>query len=198
MDEQLSPVQLAERVAALAAGLGINTAVIGAYALAAHKFVRATKDIDLATAVSLGELRRLEAATRDAGLFATLRTPDAEDPLGGVLVVWQRVDDEGDPVEPVEVVNFTNPYVPRRTPAIAAIRDAVPVEGSTLRYPRLRDLIALKLDTGARRDQADVVDVLAHNPDADLDEIRATCSTYGFDIIEQLIAESIEIRRQRG
>jgi hypothetical protein len=166
--------------------------------MAVHRYVRATKDIDLATATSIGELRRLEKAVRDAGLLTQLRLPDDMDELGGVLVVYQRVDEDGDPLEPLDVVNFTNPYRPRRTPAIAAIRNAMDVPGRALRCPRLADLIALKLDTGARKDQADVVEVLACNPDADLDEIRATCRSFGFEIIEQLIAESIEIRRQRA
>jgi hypothetical protein len=43
--------RLAERVDAAARELGIDTAVIGATALAVHRFVRATGDIDLATAV---------------------------------------------------------------------------------------------------------------------------------------------------
>lgn len=45
------PIELAERVAGIARELGISTAVIGAVALAAHKYVRGTHDVDLATHV---------------------------------------------------------------------------------------------------------------------------------------------------
>lgn len=39
-------IQLAERVSAVAAELGISTALIGAAALAARNYVRGTTDID--------------------------------------------------------------------------------------------------------------------------------------------------------
>jgi hypothetical protein len=188
MDARTSVVDLAERVAQIASSLNIQTVLIGAYALAAHHYVRATKDIDLASDVTLDDLRRLEKALRAAGLHTELRTPDEEDALGGVIEIWQRVDDEGDPIEPVEVVNFYNPYRPRRTPATQAIKNRIPLaEKPALHYPRLADLVALKLDTGSPRDEIDVIDVLVANPNADLEEIRATCKAYGLDRIDALI-----------
>jgi len=110
--------------------------------------------------------------------------------------VWESEDDDGDPIDYVEVVNFTNPHRPRFTPATNAIRNAVPIDDrSPIRAVRLPDLIALKLDTGARRDQADVVELLVRNPDADLDEIRATCAPFGHaDMLETLIAEALQTR----
>jgi hypothetical protein len=195
MDGITSAVDLAERVAQIASGLNIQTVLIGAYALAAHHYVRATADIDLASDVKLDDLRRLEQALREAGLHTELRQPDEEDPLGGVIEIWERVDETGDPVDAVEVVNFYNPYRPRRTPAMQAIRNGIPIaEKPALRYPRLDDLIALKLDTGSRRDEDDVIDVLVANPDANLDEIRATCKAYGLDRIDALIAAAQETR----
>jgi hypothetical protein len=54
---------------------------------------------------------------------------------------------------------------PRPNPAATAIRDAVPLdEKTTLRYVRLADLVALKLYAGARRDLADVVELLVPKP----------------------------------
>ena len=186
---ELNPVDLAERVALLARDLGIETAVIGAYAMAAHHYVRGTKDIDLGTAVELTELARLQRAVEAEGFSTRLREPDDEDPLGGVLVIWQQVDEDGDPIYPLEVVNFRNPYRPRVGPAYQAIRTALDVEGKpVLRYPQLKYLVALKLDTGGRRDEEDVVALLLRNRDADFEEIRDTCKQYGLDRIDEVIA----------
>lgn len=197
MAETSDPIALAEQVASIARGLGIETALIGAYALAVHHYVRGSSDIDLASDVLLDDLRRLRRAIEEQGLHSELRSPDADDDLGGVLVVWTRVDEDGDPLEPLDVVNFRNPYRPRSTPATAAIREAVAIpEHPSLRCPRLADLIALKLDAGGRQDVADVVQLLVHNPDADLAAIRQTCVIYGFGQIEELIAEASELQRR--
>ncbi len=193
-----TPIELAERVAQLASKLGIETALIGAYALAAHHYVRGTDDVDLATNIELADLRRLQVAVEEAGLYSTLRMPDDEDPLGGVLVVWLEVDDDGDPIEPCEVINFVNPYRPRTTPANDAIRNAISLGAkSALRYPRLADLIALKLYSGGRRDTADVVELLVKNPTADVEEVRQVSKAHGFDQIDDLIEEANSERRRR-
>jgi len=104
------------------------------------------------------------------------------------VAAWERVDDDGVPIEPVEVVNFRNPYHPRRTPAWDAIKYGISVpEKPALRYPRLADLVAVKLYSDDPSDDADVVAVLVANPDADLEVIRATCKRYGYDRIDELI-----------
>ena len=51
MSANPTPLELAERVAEIARGLGIETALIGATALAVHGYVRGTLDIDLASIV---------------------------------------------------------------------------------------------------------------------------------------------------
>jgi hypothetical protein len=67
---------------------------------------------------------------------------------------------------------------------------------SGLRCARLDDLVALKLDAGSRKDLADIVEVLARNRDADLDQIRATCEPYDrAGVLETLIAEASAERR---
>jgi hypothetical protein len=182
---------LAERVAVVARGLGIETALIGAAAFAFHRYVRATKDIDLASDVNPFEkLPLLEAALRQEGFRTRLVKPDADDPLGGSLRVWTAIDDDGEPVEPVELVNFDNPYARRRGPAGEAIRTAIPVEARpTLRCVQLPFLVAMKLDAGGLADLADVVELLRLNRDA-FEEVRATCKRFGFDIIDQLIAHA--------
>jgi hypothetical protein len=57
-----------------------------------------------------------------------------------------------------------------------------------LRCVRLPHLVALKLYTGALGDQNDVIELLARNPDANVEEVRATCKKYGLDVIDELLA----------
>lgn len=191
MDAPVS-LALAERVAVAARELGIATALIGASALAAHHYRRGTRDVDLGSHVDLRSLRALEAAVRALGLKAALNTPDEDDSLGGLLVVWEDEDDEGDPLLPVEVVNFGNPHRPRPNPGRRAIDHAVPLEpGSPLRFVTLPDLVALKLYSGSRRDLGDLVELLAWNPDADRDEIRAVAGPFdATGELETLFAEA--------
>ncbi|HEY4055145.1 MAG TPA: hypothetical protein VGM39_01010 [Kofleriaceae bacterium] len=199
MAETPPAIVLAERVATEARELGIETALIGAVALAAHNYVRATNDADLASSVDpFTKLSQLERRLSQLGLRTRLITPDDEDPLGGVLKVWEREDADEEPVESVDVVNFLNPYRPRRTPGEAAIRNALPfAPDSILRYARLADLIALKLYGGGRRGEADVVDLLVRNPNADLDEVRAVAKSFGLDMIDELVDEALAINRGR-
>lgn len=157
MDEP-GPFQLAECVAEAAERLGIETALIGAMALAANGYVRATADVDIATTVDpRAELHSLQQVLRDLGFCTDLNMPDDEDVLGGVLRVWRQEDEDGRPLDLVEVVNFNNPYRPRPNPAAAAIKNAVPLDERTiLKYVRLPDLVALKLYAGGRQDLADI------------------------------------------
>ena len=191
MSEKPVGLELAERVAEIARTLNIATAVIGAQALAVHRYVRATRDVDLATAVDpYIDLRDLEEALRGAGFHVKRNLPDDDDSLGGMVRVWVDEDEDDEPIEPVDVVNFVNPHRPRRAPARDALARAIPIEGSTLRCVTLPDLVAIKLDAGSRKDLADVVELLKRNPDADFEAIRAVCKEYGFDLIDDLIEEA--------
>lgn len=181
-------LELAERVASIAAEMGIPTALIGATALAAHNYVRGTADIDLATAADpFRELRRLQQRLDAEGLHAELSLPDAEDGLGGVLHVRARAGDE----DVVEIVNFLNPMNLAKNPGSEAVRTATPVAPTTpLRCATLPLLIALKLYANSRRDQADVIELLRRNPGADLSAIREVCARYGYsDVLEELLRE---------
>ncbi len=69
---QFPGLELAERVAEVARALGIETALIGAMAMAVHKYVRGTSDVDLATNLdSINELRGLQAKLDALGLMAS-------------------------------------------------------------------------------------------------------------------------------
>jgi hypothetical protein len=110
MLDPVATLALAERVAANAREVGFETALIGAAALAVHRFARGTEDIDLAVAVNpQTQLVALERRLLASGLRTRLRLPDDDDPLGGVLTVWATQDSAGEPEDLVEVVNFLNP-----------------------------------------------------------------------------------------
>lgn len=69
-------------------------------------------------------------------------------------------------------------------------------EGSSLRYVRLPDLVALKLHAGATRDRADIVELLASNPDADLREIRQIAGPFDrANVLESLIIEAAQTQK---
>lgn len=196
MGDETHVVQLGERVARLARDAGIDTIVIGAYALAIHNVIRASLDFDLGTRVPLEDLYRLGRMIEETGLSIAMNSPDEHDDLGGKLIIWDHVDEDGDPLEPVEIVNFLNPLRPRRNPAAEAIAHAMTLaEMPALRYPTLAYLVALKLDAGGPKDQADVIELLRQNPDADVEAIRATCKKYGLDKIDELIEYARSGRR---
>jgi hypothetical protein len=196
MGDETRVVELGERVARLARDVGIETIVIGAYALAIHKVIRASLDFDLGTRVPLEDLYRLKREIEATELSIKMNSPDEHDDLGGKLIIWDRVDEDGDPIEPVEVVNFLNPLRPRRNPAAEAIANAITLDDMpALRYPTLEHLVALKLDAGGPKDQADVIELLRQNPDADVEAIRATCKKYGLDKIDELIEHARSGRR---
>lgn len=166
---------VAERVAQLVRAEGGHVAVIGAIAMAAHRYPRATRDLDLASATDpFTTLARVSDACRVEGWETKLITPDGEDPLGGVLTIT------GADFRPVQIVNFYNPLRPSRNPGAAAIATAVPaIQGTSLAVVDLAHLIALKLYAGGPRNRADVLELLARNPEGDMSSIEATCARFG-------------------
>jgi hypothetical protein len=170
---------LAEQVAEAAKQLGFETALIGAAALAVHRYTRGTEDIDLAVAVDPHtQLQALQRALNGAGLSTTLRLPDDDDPLGGCLVVRRSDATDGAPVAQVDVVNFRNPARAAPTPAPGAIARARPLPGSSLRCVTIEDLVAFKLYAGGLSDLADIEQLLAHNPEADFSAIRRVAAPF--------------------
>lgn len=199
MLDPAAQLSLAEQVAEAARRSGFETALIGGAALAVHRYTRGTEDIDLAANVDpFAQLSALERALGSAGLHTSLRLPDDEDPLGGVLVVWTSVDEDGEPADVVEVVNFYNPGRIVRTPAPVAIARSQELPGSSLRCVTIEDLVALKLYAGGLGDHADIVQLLARNPDADLAAIRKAAAP--FDVagqLDALIEQAVDSRPRR-
>ncbi len=171
--------------------------MIGAAALAVHGYARGTQDIELATAIPPESmLRELAETLRQAGIANRLSLPDDDDPLGGVIRLWSSEDEDGHPQNLVEVVNFLNPLRLARNPGPQALVRARPLEGARLRCATIPDLVALKLYAGGRADLADIVQLLAHAPALDIDEIRAVAGPFDrTGVLDELIAEGAELRR---
>lgn len=171
-----------EAILAILAEHRIDAVVIGAVALAAHRYVRQTSDLDLGVNANLPSLRAVVESLKGRGFEAVLREPDDHDPLGGVI-------DVTGPFGLVQIVNYAG-----RFPAVIddALRAATLVarEGSALRIVPIPHLIALKLYAGGYKSKADIIELLARNPDLDLDEVRKICSRYRLGGIDELIAES--------
>lgn len=189
-------IALAERVADIARQLGFESALIGAGALAVHRYTRGTEDIDLAVVLDPGvQLAALAQRLRDNGLRATLRLPDDQDPLGGVITIHPSLDDPGGQEDRVEVVNFRNPGNPASNPGPGALARARPLPESALRCVTVEDLVALKLYAGGLADHADIVELLVRNPDVDPALVRAIASPFdATGILERLMDQAAQRR----
>lgn len=199
IDPQAS-LALAEQVADAAGRLGLDSALIGAAALAVHRYTRGTEDLDLAINVDPStQLVALQRVLASDGLQTELRLPDGDDPLGGVLVVRVLAENDEVPAALVELVNFHNPAHVVPTPAARAIARAMALSGTSLRCVTIDDLVALKLYAGGLTDYADVVQLLARNPDADLDAVREAAAPFDRQRqLESLIEQAMVLRaRQR-
>jgi hypothetical protein len=178
----------AEEVCAVLESHGARAALIGGLALAVHRFARYTEDLDLATDTDpFTVLREVTVALAARGFEAKLITPDAEDPLGGVVNV--RRDD----IEPIQIVNFYNPLaLAGGALGAEAIRSAQPLlrPESELPVVDLAHLIALKLYAGGRKSQTDVLELLERNQPLDLSSIRSVCARHGQGAaLERLLEE---------
>jgi len=172
---------VAERIAGLLAGLDVPVVVIGAVALAAHRYVRFTEDIDLGVNADLDQMRALVESLRSEGYEAELHEPDGDDPLGGVVNVSGRFG-------LVQVVSFAD-----RFPAV--IRDALQGEeiemspGSRLRIVPIPQLVALKMYAGGWSSRSDIIELLRRNPQVDLEVLRETCRRYRLRGLEEILNE---------
>ncbi len=156
---------------------GARSAVIGAAALAAHGYVRATQDLDLATEVDpFMQLRDVAKKAQAEGWTVRLDLPDHEDPLGGVLTVT------GEDFDPVQVVNFHNPFRTIENPGHEALVGAVDLQGVPgLKVVRVEDLILLKLYAGGLKGLADIHELLVIHPEVDRVALRARAARFGLE-----------------
>lgn len=200
MPDATAILRLAERVAEAARALGFESALIGAAALAVHRYTRGTEDVDLAVAIDPDRhLRALGRNLAAQGLVTQIRMPNDDDPLGGLLSVREEDRDENTAGEVVEVVNFHNPWRPARSPARDAIARAQPLPGTSLRCVTIEDLVALKLYAGGLQDHADIVQLLARNPNVDPEILRRSAGPYDRDhVLDRLIEQAAALTGELG
>ncbi len=178
-DENLSNLEVAERIAGMLADSDVPVVVIGAIALAAHRYVRFTEDIDLGVIADLKGMRKLVDSLRAEGYHTEFHEPDGEDPLGGVI-------DVSGPFGLVQIISFDERFP-------AAIHDALAGEdirirpGSLLRIMPVAQLVALKLYAGGWKSHADIVELLRRNPEVDLNELRETCRNYRLRGLDRIL-----------
>lgn len=182
MNDPEAILSAAEDIAGILKRHRIDAVVIGAVALAAYHYVRQTDDIDLGVNANLPALRAVVKSLREAGFTAELREPDGSDPLGGVIDVTGSFG-------LLQIISFAD-----RFPAVIedALKESTLVvrAGSLLRLAPIPQLIALKLYAGGYKAKADIVELLACNPDLDLAAVRAVCARYNLSGLEELIAEA--------
>lgn len=162
-------LKAAERVSQILADRSIECAIIGGAALSVHGYVRATMDLDLATSVEpFGVLAPVAEPLVTAGFQVEFRTPDASDPLGGVLDI--RRDD----IELIQIVNFENPLGGGHALlGREAISTAQALPGTSLKVVTLVHLIALKLYAGGS--QQDVFELLERHEEVIFREVDDIC-----------------------
>lgn len=182
MHESDSILHAAETVLSVLKRHRTDAVVIGAVALAAYHYVRQTNDLDLGVNADLPTLRAVLHSLRQEGFAAELREPDGTDPLGGVI-------DVTGPFGLLQIISFAERFPAVIEDALSAA-NLVVRPGSALRLVPIPHLIALKLYAGGYKSKADVVELLARNPDLDLDEVRTLCRRYRLPGIEELIAEA--------
>jgi hypothetical protein len=162
--------EVARRVLDLLARNDVGAAVIGSVALAVHGYVRATTDLDLGVAVLTFEsLRSMAEQLRERGYDVDVGEPGVDDPLGGVVTV------SGPDFDSVQLVNLRAASGRNERLARDAIETAQRIEGIDLPVVDLPHLVALKLVSGSRQDQLDVVHLLRANPRARMEDVVAVC-----------------------
>ena len=174
-------LKVAERIGRMLDERKLSFVVICAVALAAHRYIRFTEDIDLGVNADLQQMKEIAETLRSDGYDVVLHEPDAEDPLGGVI-------DVSGPFGLIQIISFED-----RFPAV--IRDALQGEdvrifpGSTIRVVPIPQLVALKLYAGGSKSQADIIELLRRNPEVDRDMLRQTCRKYRLRGLDELLTE---------
>lgn len=172
----------AESIARLLEKESIPVLLIGAGAMAVHHYVRFTRDLDLAVAISTQALERLAGKLRSQGLRVEYNPPDPDDPLDGMVDV---VTGSG----LVQIVNFGGTF----PSVISDALDASPApvrEGSPLLVMPLFHLIVLKLYAGGAKSRIDIIELLQKNGDLDRKALEALCRRYRLRGMKAILREA--------
>jgi hypothetical protein len=163
----------------LAAAIGPGeTAIVGALAVAAHGYVRATDDVDLVSRLPLADV---VARLRDAGIEAVLRKRDMLE--GDFSTVTGTLDGvRFDVLPPLVVIRWEKTH-------------AVSAEGRTLRVVDLQDLLLLKMRAGGIADLVDAAMLVLLYPD-EAESARAAAAAYRLEDRFRGLLEDPRLRAQ--
>lgn len=181
MPENPTLIATAEEIALSLKPFRIETLIIGGAALAAHRYIRFTEDLDLAVNADVDLLREMVHMLRKNGYKAILREPDGDDPLGGVI-------DIESPAGLIQLISFAGRFP--RVVDDALNEDPIYIrKGGCLRLIPLPHLVALKLYAGGMKSKVDVLELLSNNPDCNLDEIKTLCDKYRLKGLTEILEE---------
>lgn len=144
---------------------GVDYVTIGAFAVIAHGFVRATADIDLVAAQDRDNLRRLAAAfeelnARLRGVDADLLEIDPTDPETLASGASFTLQTDAGPVDYLNDVPGAADYAALRSRAVEAT-----AAGVSIIVAHLDDLIEMKRAAGRPQDLRDIANLLGRQPD---------------------------------
>jgi len=155
----------------------VDYAVIGAFALAVLGVVRATTDVDALLFVKPGRLAKLERQFRLMSFHTELRTPEADDPVSGLLVLSDKF---GNHVELLGGLRNMDPAIFSRAQEIS-FRD------EKLRIVGREDFIAMKCYAGSPQDLLDARSAYQSAPGPiDLDLLRTVTRRFGREAADRL------------
>jgi hypothetical protein len=155
----------------------VNYTVIGAFALAVLGVIRATMDVDALLFTKPGRLAKLEKGFKRAGFETELRIAEADDPVGGMLVLS---DDFGNRVELLAGLRNMDPEIFSRSLEVK-FRD------ETLRIVGREDFIAMKCFAGSPQDLVDARSAYQAAPGPiDLDLLRTVTRRFGREAADRL------------
>ena len=155
----------------------VDYAIIGAFALSVLGVVRATMDADALLFAEPGCLTKLEKKFQQEGFGTELRTPEADDPVSGKLVLSDKF---GNYVELLGGLRNMDPAILSRTLEIN-FRD------EKLRIVGREDFIAMKCYAGGPQDLLDARSAYRAAPGPiDLDLLRTVTRRFGREAADRL------------
>lgn len=155
----------------------VDYAVIGAFALTVLGVVRATMDVDALLFTEPARMAKLEKQFKQASFDTELRTPEADDPVAGMLVLSDDFDNR---VELLGGLRNMDPELFSRTLEIE-------FRHAKLRVVGREDFIAMKCFAGGPQDLIDARSAYQAAPGPiDLDLLRTVTRRFGREAADRL------------
>jgi hypothetical protein len=155
----------------------VDYAIIGAFALSVLGVVRATMDADALLFSEPGRLSKLEKKFQQEGFATELRTPEADDPVSGMLVLS---DSFGNHIKLFGGLRNMDPAILARTLEIDFRNEKLRIVGR-------EDFIAMKCYAGGPQDVLDARSAYRAAPGPiDLDLLRTVTRRFGREAADRL------------